>query len=128
MKIGGAFEIPGTVRAVIPKGKVLTIVLHTGKDFRDQDELISVQFWGKNADAVKDIQVGENVRCTHLELGGHEYNGKFYNELKAWKCHRIGSNEPVKQPADRPLEESSDNPPESSDAAQLPLEDETLPF
>lgn len=54
---------------------------------------ISLEFLNDKVDLLNDFQVGDEVTVA-FNLRGREYNGKYYNNLIAWKIQRQAQDYP----------------------------------
>lgn len=81
-------QIKGKVKHILPvqsgtsaKGewKKRDIVIETDGEYPKN---VSVSLWNK----LVDIQLKEGIEVTaEIDINAKEYNGKWYNEVKAWK-------------------------------------------
>lgn len=49
-----------------------------------------VTFFGDRADDAASLQEGESV-TVHFNLESREFNGRWYNDVRAWKIVRVGA-------------------------------------
>ena len=89
-------EIEGKIIAVMPaQGGVSA---RTGNSWKSQDYVIETheQFpkkcvfrvFGEDKIANMNIQIGEELRVS-FDIDAHEYNGRWFNDVRAWKVDRI---------------------------------------
>ena len=89
-------EIAGKIIAVMPaQGGVSA---RTGNSWKSQDYVIETheQFpkkcvfrvFGEDKIANMNIQIGEELRVS-FDIDAHEYNGRWFNDVRAWKVDRI---------------------------------------
>lgn len=59
---------------------------------------VCMNVWG--ADKVRDLerfQIGDNVRIS-FNLNSREFNGRWYNDVRAWKIESAGATQAAAQP------------------------------
>lgn len=87
-------EITGKIIAVLPERGG---VAKSGKEWKSQEYVIETQeqypkkccfnVFGADKIAEMNIQAGE-VMTIHINIDAREYNGKYYNDIRAWKVTR----------------------------------------
>ena len=87
-------EITGKIIAVLPERSG---VAKSGNEWKSQEYVIETQeqypkkwcfnVFGADKIAEMNIQVGE-VMTVHINIDAREYNGKYYNDIRAWKVTR----------------------------------------
>ena len=70
-------------------------------------------------------QIGENDKVS-FDLGGREYQGKWYNTLNAWKMERVGA--AATQPAGQPAAQPAGQPAGPVEEPQASAQGDDLPF
>ena len=89
-------EIEGKIIAVMPaQGGVSA---RTGNSWKSQDYVIETheqypkkcvfRVFGEDKIANMNIQIGEELRVS-FDIDGHEYQGRWFNDVRAWKVDRI---------------------------------------
>ena len=97
-------EITGKIIAVLPeKGGVA----QSGKEWKSQEYVIETQeqypkkccfnVFGTDKIAEMNIQVGEEITVL-VNIDAREYNGRWYNDIRAWKVERKGQQQVAPQP------------------------------
>ena len=87
-------EITGKIIAVLPERSG---VAKSGKEWKSQEYVIETQeqypkkccfnVFGADKISEMNIQAGE-VMTVHINIDAREYNGKYYNDIRAWKVTR----------------------------------------
>ena len=87
-------EITGKIIAVLPERSG---VAKSGNEWKSQEYVIETQeqypkkccfnVFGADKIAEMNIQAGE-VMTVHINIDAREYNGKYYNDIRAWKVTR----------------------------------------
>ena len=141
-------EIEGKIIAVIPPREGVSA--RTGTAWKTQDYVIETHdqyprrccfnVFGADKIQLFNIQVGEELRVS-FDIDAHEYQGRWFNSIRAWKVERIDPNtaqapvqptpfdqpapaQPVQgAPASAPMPEASPFPPQSEDSSE-----DDLPF
>lgn len=82
------------------------------------------------------IQLGEEINV-FFDINAREYNGKYYNDIRAWRVDRVQPGQPVagqpaataapSQPQDTPAQPAQHVSPQQVEFNQAD-EDENLPF
>ena len=89
-------EIEGKIIAVMPaQGGVSA---RTGNSWKSQDYVIETheqypkkcvfRVFGEDKIANMNIQIGEELRVS-FDIDAHEYQGRWFNDVRAWKVDRI---------------------------------------
>lgn len=100
-------EIEGKIIAVIPAREGVSP--RTGNSWKSQDYVIETHdqyprrccfnVFGADKIQLFNIQTGEELRVS-FDIDAHEYQGRWFNQIRAWKVERIDPN--VAQPAVQP--------------------------
>lgn len=108
------------------------LVITTSADRYPQD--IKFEFLKEKAELLNDLSEGQDV-LVNFDIRGNEYNGKYYNNLVAWKVgpDNGGGGAPAQQPARGG--QAASPAPQSQAPAQQPAsspspfdDDEDIPF
>lgn len=112
-------EITGKIIAVLPERGG---VAKSGNEWKSQEYVIETQeqypkkccfnVFGADKISEMNIQAGE-VMTVHINIDAREYNGKYYNDIRAWKVTRE-QQQPVQaavQPQAQPQAQGGDNLP-----------------
>ncbi len=119
--MGKSFELEGTVKEVMelvtfPSGFCKREFVVTDEDDRYPQDVKFTLIKG-NCGLLDAIKQQDRVRV-HFSIRGNLYNGKYYNDLQAFKLEKLevdgSSSEPISQPAD--------------DFAVDTISDEDMPF
>ena len=121
-----SYEYTGTVKKI---GEVQTfpsgfskreIVVTSEEDRYPQD--VSFEFLKEKADLLNNIGEADRVKVT-FDIGGREYNGRYFNSLKGWKIEKVGD-----------TAQAAPEPAAASPAGRAPMpkdvveDDDNLPF
>lgn len=92
-------EIEGKIIAVIPPREGVSA--RTGTAWKTQDYVIETHdqyprrccfnVFGSDKIQLFNIQVGEELRVS-FDIDAHEYQGRWFNSIRAWKVERIDPN------------------------------------
>lgn len=92
-------EIEGKIIAVIPPREGVSA--RTGTAWKTQDYVIETHdqyprrccfnVFGADKIQLFNIQVGEELRVS-FDIDAHEYQGRWFNSIRAWKVERIDPN------------------------------------
>ena len=92
-------EIEGKIIAVIPAREGVSA--RTGSPWKTQDYVIETHeqypkkccfnVFGSDKIQLFDIKVGEELRVS-FDIDAHEYQGRWFNSIRAWKVERIDPN------------------------------------
>ena len=118
-------EFKGKIIAVLPLQKGVS--KSSGNEWKKQEYVIEnhdqyprkmcFNLWSDKIDQFN-IQLGEELNVS-FDIDAREYNGRWYNDIRAWKVERVSEAAPAApQPADvPPVPEmpASNFPPASSD-------------
>lgn len=127
-------EIEGKIIAVIPAREGVSP--RTGNSWKSQDFVIETHdqyprrccfnVFGADKIQLFNIQTGEELRVS-FDIDAHEYQGRWFNQIRAWKVERIDPNaaQPTVQPA--PFEQSAPVQPVQGAASAAPAP-EAAPF
>ena len=87
-------EITGKIIAVLPERSG---VAKSGNEWKSQEYVIETQeqypkkccfnVFGADKISEMNIQAGEVVTI-HINIDAREYNGKYYNDIRAWRVER----------------------------------------
>jgi hypothetical protein len=72
-----------------------TLVVHNGSEY---DPLVPIEFKKDKGGLLDRLQVGQTVAVS-IDLGGREYNGKFYPAITGWKIEGHTQAAPVAAPS-----------------------------
>lgn len=112
-------EITGKIIAVLPERGG---VAKSGNEWKSQEYVIETQeqypkkccfnVFGADKISEMNIQAGE-VMTVHINIDAREYNGKYYNDIRAWKVTREQQQpaQAVVQPQAQPQAQGGDNLP-----------------
>lgn len=126
-------EFSGKVIAVLPLTKGVSKA--NGKEWKKQEYVIESQdqyprrmcfnLWSDKIDQFN-IQLGEKLNV-FFDIDSREYNGRWYNDIRAWKVERISDNDAASVP---PMTDNVPPIPEAPMSSSLPpaSEDDDLPF
>jgi hypothetical protein len=116
MTITGVVHHIGPVETVGDKGFTKRLlVVRTESQY---DNLIPVELKKDKTSLADGLKVGQSV-TVHVNVGGREYNGKFYPSITGWKIEAGQSAPPQNQSA--PLAKQSAPPVEDNDPDGLPF-------
>jgi hypothetical protein len=98
-------EITGKIIAVLePRSGVSA---RSGNEWKSQEFVIEThdQFpkkcifrvFGVDRLASMNIQMGEELTVS-FDIDAHEYNGRWFNDVSAWKVERVQAGQPAQQP------------------------------
>jgi hypothetical protein len=106
-------EITGKIFEVLPK---VTGTNKSGNPWQKQEFILEVQggqypkralmaIWGDKVDQFQ-VQKGEDVTVS-FDIDCREYNGRWYNDIKAWNVQRKGNaSASMSSPADRTISDT----------------------
>ena len=125
-------EISGKIIAVLPLAKGMG---RNGSEWKKQDYVIetheqypkkmSFNLWGDKIDQFN-IQAGEELTVS-FDIDCHEYNGRWFNDIRAWKVER-GDAAPQAEAADAAPEVAAPFPPAPPVALNAGNSGDDLPF
>ena len=134
-------ELTGKIIAILPaQGGVSQ---RTGNPWKSQDYVIETQeiypkkccfsVFGDEKIQQMNIQLGETLTVS-LDINANEYQGKWYNQVRAWKVERMAQAQQANaaqgcQPY-YPNQQPSQAPPQPQAPMQQPAaaEEQSLPF
>ena len=134
-------ELTGKIIAILPaQGGVSQ---RTGNPWKSQDYVIETQeiypkkccfsVFGDEKIQQMNIQLGETLTVS-LDINANEYQGKWYNQVRAWKVERMAQAKQANaaqgcQPY-YPNQQPAQAPPQPQAPAQQPAaaEEQNLPF
>lgn len=103
-------EIEGKIIAVIPAREGVSP--RTGNPWKTQDYVIETHeqyprkccfnVFGADKIQLFNIQVGEELRVS-FDIDAHEYQGRWFNSIRAWKVERIDPNAVQAAPEAMPM-------------------------
>lgn len=142
-------EIEGKIIAVLPAREGVSA--RTGTQWKTQDYVIETHdqyprrccfnVFGSDKIQLFNIQTGEELRVS-FDIDAHEYQGRWFNSIRAWKVERIDPNAvaqapvqpmPFDQPAPAPTAQPAATASPAQEAAPFPPQQEggsedDLPF
>ena len=142
-------EIEGKIIAVLPAREGVSA--RTGTQWKTQDYVIETHdqyprrccfnVFGSDKIQLFNIQTGEELRVS-FDIDAHEYQGRWFNSIRAWKVERIDPNAeaqasvqplPVDQRAPAPTAQPAATAAPAQEAAPFPPQQEggsedDLPF
>jgi hypothetical protein len=71
-----------------------TLVVHNGSEY---DPLVPIEFKKEKGGLLDRLQVGQTVAVS-INLGGREYNGKYFPSVTGWKIEADTQAAPVAAP------------------------------
>lgn len=106
MTITGTIHHIGPVETVGSNGFTKQLlVVNNGQQY---DNLTPIEFAKDKTALLNGLRVGQSV-IVHVNLGGREYNGKYYPSVRGWKVEAQSA--PVAaQPVGAPVEDGLDLP------------------
>ena len=118
-------EIEGKIIAVIPAREGVSA--RTGTQWKSQDYVIETHdqyprrccfnVFGSDKIQLFNIQVGEELRVS-FDIDAHEYQGRWFNSVRAWKVERIDANAAAQAPVPpMPFDEPAPAPAPSAQPA-----------
>lgn len=82
-------------------------------------QLVKFDFLKEKGDLLDEVKEGQEV-TVHFDVGGREYNGRYYVDLKGWKIDPAGAT---------PAAGSDDEPPVPEDTTDYSqVDDDDVPF
>jgi hypothetical protein len=106
--VTGTVHHIGPVETVGQKGFTKRLlVVHNGDEY---NALVPIELKKDKTALADSLQVGQSV-TVHVNLGGREWNGKYFASVSAWKIE-AGANvaAPVTQPVAEPIGDDSEQP------------------
>ena len=96
MTVQGTIQHIGPLETVGANGFTKQLlVVNNGQQY---DNLTPVEFVKDKTGLIAGLSVGQSV-TVHINLGGREYNGKYYPSIRGWKVEADQSAPPAKQSA-----------------------------
>ena len=128
-------EIEGKIIAVLPAREGVSA--RTGTQWKTQDYVIETHdqyprrccfnVFGSDKIQLFNIQTGEELRVS-FDIDAHEYQGRWFNSIRAWKVERIDSNAVAQAPVQpMPFDQSAPAPTAQPAATVAPAQ-EAAPF
>lgn len=100
-------EIEGKIIAVLPAREGVSA--RTGTQWKTQDYVIETHdqyprrccfnVFGSDKIQLFNIQTGEELRVS-FDIDAHEYQGRWFNSIRAWKVERIDPNASAQAPVE----------------------------
>lgn len=98
-------EIKGTIVSVLPIQSGVS--KSSGKEWRKQEYVLETldekypkkicfSAWGAHIDEFV-LRIGDVIEAA-IELESREYQGRWYTEVRAWRCTKIGGAETAQRP------------------------------
>lgn len=82
-----------------------TLVVHNGSEY---DPLVPIEFKKDKGALLDRLRLGQDV-TVHINLGGREYNGKYFPSVTGWKLEGATS-APAPEPVSAPDPDGDDLP------------------
>lgn len=128
-------EIEGKIIAVVPAREGVSA--RTGTQWKSQDYVIETHeqyprrccfnVFGADKIQLFNIQIGEELRVS-FDIDAHEYQGRWFNSIRAWKVERIDPNAAAQAPV-QPMPFDQPAPvPSAQPAAPAAPAQEAAPF
>lgn len=127
-------EIEGKIIAVLPPREGVSA--RTGTAWKTQDYVIETHeqyprkccfnVFGSDKIQLFNIQVGEELRVS-FDIDAHEYQGRWFNSVRAWKVERIDPNA-AQQPVAPDVAFAQPGAPMAAPTAQPQPAAEAAPF
>lgn len=118
-------EIEGKIIAVMPAREGTS---QRGTQWKSQDYVIETMeqypkkccfnVFGSDKIQLFNIQTGENLRVS-FDIDAHEYQGRWFNSIRAWKVERVDTNAPAQADSVAPAQAAQQFPP-APEAPQTP--------
>lgn len=98
-------EIKGTIVSVLPLQSGVS--KSSGKEWKKQEYILETldanyprkicfNLWGAHIDEFG-LRIGDVIDAA-IELESREYQGRWYTEVRAWRCTKVGGAQPVQRP------------------------------
>lgn len=118
-------EVKGTVHKVLNEtvGKnntpKRTVVVNIKSEY---NPYLPIDFIGKSLENSNGVKEGDSVTI-HTNLGGREWNGRYFPSVSGWKIETHGSQSSSSQPEGNGLPKGTEfsSPPESDEEDDLPF-------
>lgn len=88
-------KITGTVKEIMPVQEFSggfykqVLVLDTGEKY---DPFVPIEFKKDKTELLNGLGVGSEV-VVYINIGGREYNGRYYVDVSGWKVDRLGGSQ-----------------------------------
>ncbi|NLB68709.1 MAG: DUF3127 domain-containing protein [Lentisphaerae bacterium] len=87
-----AYEYTGTVKVIgevqtFPSGFSKREIVVTSEDERYPQDVV-FEFIKERAELLNSINEADRVKIT-FDIGGREYNGRYFNNLKGWRVEKL---------------------------------------
>jgi len=100
-----SYELSGTVKVIqqpqtFSSGfskRELVVTVQDGNYPQD----INLEFVKDKADLLDSLSVGDTVKVW-FDIRGREHNGRYYNNLSAWKVEKVGDTGQASAPSNHP--------------------------
>lgn len=129
-------EITGKAIAALPVKSGVS--KKTGEQWQSREYVIETQeqfpkkmcFEVFGTDKLKEFNIRNNdLIKVHFDITAREYNGKWYNSIRAWKVEHVNQDAPVVGATATPVAAPAQQTPETPVAAPTTQEsDDDLPF
>ncbi len=131
-------ELTGTIIAVLPAQSGVS--QRTGNPWMSQDYVLEVpgqyprrctfRIFGEDRIKQFAIQQGEQNLTVYFDIDAHEYNGRWFNEIKAYNIARAGQQASAPASAPQAKSQASAAPAQATQPEMFPATEnpEDLPF
>lgn len=131
-------ELVGTIIAVLPAQSGVS--QRTGNPWMSQDYVLEVpgqyprrctfRIFGEDRIKQFAIQQGEQNLTVYFDIDAHEYNGRWFNEIKAYNIARAGQQASAPASASQAISQATAAPAQATQPEMFPATEnpEYLPF
>lgn len=131
-------ELVGTIIAVLPAQSGVS--QRTGNPWMSQDYVLEVpgqyprrctfRIFGEDRIKQFAIQQGEQNLTVYFDIDAHEYNGRWFNEIKAYNIARAGQQASAPASASQATSQATAAPAQATQPEMFPATEnpEDLPF
>lgn len=131
-------ELTGTIIAVLPAQSGVS--QRTGNPWMSQDYVLEVpgqyprrctfRIFGEDRIKQFAIQQGEQNLTVYFDIDAHEYNGRWFNEIKAYNVARAGQQASAPAPAPQANSQAPADPAQATQPEMFPATEnpEDVPF
>ena len=119
-------EIEGKIIVVLPAREGVSA---RGTQWKSQDYVLETHeqyprkccfsVFGSDKISLFNIQSGEELRVS-FDIDAHEYNGRWFNSIRAWKVERVDPNVAAQQVQTPPFPTAAPQPQVAQQAAPMP--------